>query len=88
MDWLSHRFFHLLEAEWQSILNRATPDARFIWRSGGLRTDFVDRVRVVHQGERLQIGELLDYNRELASQLHVKDRVHTYGSFYIANLAA
>ena len=34
------------------------------------------------------LGELLTYDRELAAQLHGKDRVHTYGSFYIADVAA
>jgi hypothetical protein len=31
---------------------------------------------------------LLSYQTELASQLHVQDRVHTYGSFCIADLVA
>ncbi len=88
MDWLSMRFFPALEAEWQAILNRATPDARVIWRSGGLRADFVDRVRVHRDGKQRDLGELLTYDRELADQLHPRDRVHTYGSFYIAHLAA
>ena len=88
MDWLSTKFFPLLEAEWQAILSRATPDARFIWRSGGLRTDFVDRVQVEHQGRRQELGELLEYHSDLAEELHSVDRVHTYGSFYISNLAA
>ena len=43
MDWLSGKRFPLLEAEWQAIVRRAAPGARLIWRSGGLRTDFVDR---------------------------------------------
>jgi S-adenosylmethionine-diacylglycerol 3-amino-3-carboxypropyl transferase len=32
------------------------------------------------------LSEYLSYNRELATELHQKDRVHTYGSFYIADL--
>lgn len=88
MDWLSNKFFHLLESEWQAILNSATPDARFLWRSGGLRTDFIQRVRVRHHGRERELGELLGYNEALASQLHTRDRVHTYGSFYIAHVAA
>jgi S-adenosylmethionine-diacylglycerol 3-amino-3-carboxypropyl transferase len=31
---------------------------------------------------------MLTYHRELATELHEKDRVHTYGSFHIADLAA
>ena len=88
MDWLSTKFFPALEAEWQAILNSASPDARFIWRSGGLRTDFVDRVSVNWNGAKREMGELLTYNKSLADELHVNDRVHTYGSFYIAKIAA
>ncbi len=88
MDWLSDRYFPLLEAEWQAIIQRATPDARIIWRSGGTNTEFVDRVCVSVDGQVRPVGEILRYHRELAEQLHRKCRVHTYGSFYIADLAA
>ena len=88
MDWLSDHFFPLLESEWQAILNRATTNARIIWRSGGLQTDFIDDVQVQHNGELKRVRPLLKYNTDLAEQLHKKDRVHTYGSFYIADLCA
>ena len=88
MDWLSTQFYPLLESEWQAILLRATPDARVLWRSGGLKTDFVDRVNVRLNGTQRELGELLTYNKELAAELHELDRVHTYGSFYIADVAA
>jgi S-adenosylmethionine-diacylglycerol 3-amino-3-carboxypropyl transferase len=88
MDWLSDRFFPLLEAEWQAIFDRAAPRARAIWRSGGLRTEFIDQVQVMRDGKLQPIGRLLSYHPELAGELHEKDRVHTYGSFYIADLAA
>jgi len=88
MDWLSTHRFSLLESEWQAILARATPEARVLWRSGGLRTDFIDRVNVRVNGQSRKLNELLTYNTELAEELHKQDRVHTYGSFYIANLAA
>jgi S-adenosylmethionine-diacylglycerol 3-amino-3-carboxypropyl transferase len=88
MDWMSSRLFTALEAEWQAILDSATEDAKFLWRSGGLRTDFVDRVRVRYQGRVGQLGELLAYDRQLAEELHARDRVHTYGSFSIAETAA
>ena len=87
MDWLSTHRFALLESEWQAILAKATSDARILWRSGGLRTDFIDRVRVTVDGKRQPLNDLLTYNTELANELHKKDRVHTYGSFYIADLA-
>ncbi len=88
MDWLCDRLYPILEAEWQAIVDRATPEARVIWRSGGDRTDFVDEVRVEFEGQQRRVGDLLTYHDELAEELHEKDRVHTYGSFHIADLAA
>ena len=88
MDWLSSHRYVWLEAEWQSILRRAAPNCRILWRSGGLRTDFVDAAQVDWDGRQRQVGELLSYHPDLAAELHAKDRVHTYGSFYIADLAA
>jgi S-adenosylmethionine-diacylglycerol 3-amino-3-carboxypropyl transferase len=88
MDWLSSASHPLLECEWQAIVDRAAANARVLWRSGGLRTDFVDRVGVRLEGRRRELGELLTYDRDLASRLHPLDRVHTYGSFHIAELAA
>jgi S-adenosylmethionine-diacylglycerol 3-amino-3-carboxypropyl transferase len=86
MDWLSDKFFPLLELEWQAIVERAAEGARVIWRSGGLRTDFLDRVEVNVHGRVRRLPELLRYHRELAAKLHAVDRVHTYGSFMIADL--
>ena len=88
MDWLSDHFFPLLESEWQAIIDRAAPRSRVIWRSGGLRTDFVDQVQVQRNGSLERLKNILSYNRELADELHPSDRVHTYGSFYIADLSA
>ena len=88
MDWLSDKFFPLLEAEWQAILDRAAGNTRIIWRSGGLKTDFINDVQVQKNGQMHMLPELLAYDEALADELHEKDRVHTYGSFYIADLAA
>lgn len=88
MDWLSDKYFSSLEAEWQAIIDRAAPNTRVIWRSGGLRTDFLNDVQVRVDGQMRPLQDRLTYNRELADQLHAQDRVHTYGSFYIADLAA
>lgn len=87
MDWLSARFDPSLKAEWQAIVARAAPGARLIWRSGGLATDFVNGIQVRVAGRKRSLGELLTYDEPLARQLHARDRVHTYGSFYIARLA-
>jgi S-adenosylmethionine-diacylglycerol 3-amino-3-carboxypropyl transferase len=86
MDWLSDHFFPLLESEWQAIVNRAAPNARAIWRSGGFNTDFVQEVRVNVDGRTRRTKELLHFHTDLARQLHERDRVHTYGSFAIADL--
>ncbi len=88
MDWLSEHLFPMLELEWQAIIDRAAPNTRILWRSGGLRTDFIDRVQVLRGGRQVQLPELLTFHEEQAAQLHEIDRVHTYGSFYIADLAA
>jgi S-adenosylmethionine-diacylglycerol 3-amino-3-carboxypropyl transferase len=88
MDWLSDQFFPLLESEWQAVIDRAAPETRLIWRSGGLRTDFIDQVQVTHEGQQKSVHSLLELDTELAEQLHRQDRVHTYGSFYIARLSA
>ena len=88
MDWLSDRHFPALVGEWQAILARAAAGARAIWRSGGLRTDFLDRVVVEHRGRRRPLQDFLFYHRELAADLHARDRVHTYGSFAIADVTA
>jgi len=86
MDWLSDAYFNLLESEWQAIIDKAAPNARLIWRSGGLRTDFIDQVQVNRGGQIQSVTPMLNYHTDLAAELHVKDRVHTYGSFYIADL--
>ncbi|MEZ6096976.1 MAG: BtaA family protein [Pirellulaceae bacterium] len=88
MDWLSDHFFPLLESEWQAIVDKAAPETRLIWRSGGFNTDFIDQVMVTHDGKRKKVNDLLTYNRDLAKELHPKDRVHTYGSFFIAHMSS
>jgi len=88
MDWLSANGQPILAAEWQNIFDSATAGARAIWRSGGMRTDFVDEVPVTVAGKRQKVGDRVRYHRELANELHALDRVHTYGSFYIADLMA
>ena len=86
MDWLSDHYFPLLESEWQAILSRAAPKSRILWRSGGLRTEFMNEVTVQRNGRSVKLPELLSFNSDLANRLHQLDRVHTYGSFYIADL--
>ncbi|MCO8121212.1 BtaA family protein [Stieleria sp. TO1_6] len=86
MDWLYENHPDLLTAEWQSIINRSAPQTRILWRSAALEVDFIDPLTVTAAGKQVRVGDLLRYDSELAEQLHVTDRVHTYGSFYIADL--
>ena len=86
MDWMSAWRNDLLQDEWQQVLDRAAPGARFLWRSGGTETAYVDPVLVQRNGRPIRVGDLLHYDRDLANRLHPLDRVHTYGSFHIAHL--
>ncbi|MBR5627298.1 MAG: DUF3419 family protein, partial [Thermoguttaceae bacterium] len=86
MDWLSDRLYDALVSEWDAILKTAAPQTRVLWRSGGLRTDYIDTVPVTVNGQKKNLGDILSYHREQAAELHKVDRVHTYGSFYIADL--
>lgn len=86
MDWLSDKLYDALVSEWDAILEKAAPNARILWRSGGLRTEYVDSIPVDRAGKKGKLGDFLNYNRDLATELHKLDRVHTYGSFYIADL--
>lgn len=88
MDWLSEHLFPMLELEWQAIIDNSTENARILWRSGGLRTDFINRVKVMKNGQETALPDLLRYHEDQAAHLHELDRVHTYGSFYIADLLA
>ncbi len=85
MDWMSENALDLLRSEWSWMLRRASPGARFLWRSGGLSTPFVDELNVRHEGRSLALGDCLRYDRQLADELHAADRVHTYGSFCVAD---
>lgn len=70
-----------------SLIDRALLGTRILWRSGGLRVDYVDPIKISQRGRWRLVGDLLTYHRDLAEALHRQDRVHTYGSFYIADLA-
>lgn len=87
MDWLHQNHPQVLTEEWQSIIDRAAESARVLWRSAALKVDFVDPLSVFVGGKPTRIGDLLSYQTTLAERLHLKDRVHTYGSFYIADVA-
>jgi S-adenosylmethionine-diacylglycerol 3-amino-3-carboxypropyl transferase len=87
MDWLARSRRDLLTEEWQAIVERAAPGARVLWRSGASSSDAIDALVVGTRFGRRRVGDLLRYQRELAARLHALDRVHTYGSFHIADLS-
>jgi S-adenosylmethionine-diacylglycerol 3-amino-3-carboxypropyl transferase len=86
MDWMSWYFPQALGDEWSAILEKARPGARVIFRSAGLQVRYLDPLRVHYRGRDETLGHLLRYHPDLAADLHRRDRVHTYGSFYIADL--
>ncbi|WP_339734706.1 BtaA family protein [uncultured Gimesia sp.] len=86
MDWMAGAQPQMLQSEWQAILDRAAEQTRILWRSAGMKVDFIDPLKVQCQGRSREVGELLNYQSQLASELHGRDRVNTYGSFYIADL--
>ena len=84
MDWLTGPRESELAAEWQAILDRSRPDARILWRSLGLRTDFVDDVVVRHRGGRDRLADLLDYDTAAAARVRAVERVTAYGCVAVA----
>ena len=72
--------------EWNAILEKARPNARAIFRSAGLKVDYLDHLKVHYRGRPTELGELLRYNPDLTARLHKIDRVHTYGCFSVADL--
>ncbi len=85
MDWMSAFHPQALAAEWAAILERATPDARLIFRSAHARPEYLETIDVPGRGP---LTARLHFERELAGRLHAGDRVHTYAGFHIATLAA
>ena len=87
MDWLSKDpAKKILTAEWQATIDKASPNARVLWRSAGLDGTFINPIEVMVNGQKKKLADILHYNQPLATELHAKDRVHTYGSFCIADI--
>ena len=83
LDWLGDRRPDQLTDEWEWILRRAGPSARAIWRSAHPEPSWMHAGRRA-DGRPLSDSWLLD--RDLATRLHARDRVGTYGGFHIAHL--
>jgi S-adenosylmethionine:diacylglycerol 3-amino-3-carboxypropyl transferase len=58
------------------IVMAARPDARIIYRSGGVNCDYIPEFASRH----------LRVRPDLTNELHARDRVGTYGSFYFAKV--
>lgn len=87
MDWLYAKHADVLREQWQALLNQSTDGTRIIWRSASLKVDFVNPLPVKVGTQWGYVGDFLKYNEKKAQRLHQKDRVHTYGSFHIAQVA-
>jgi S-adenosylmethionine-diacylglycerol 3-amino-3-carboxypropyl transferase len=86
MDWMNAHDRRGLAAEWTALLARARPGARVIFRSAGLHVSYLDMLTVSYRGRQAMLGDLLQFDRSRAQELHAQDRVHMYGSFHIAQL--
>ncbi|HEY6898960.1 MAG TPA: BtaA family protein, partial [Rhodocyclaceae bacterium] len=82
MDWMSSYYPDALIDEWELLLKRATPGARFLFRSAHARPDFLQWIRVGGK----PLDELLQFHHTLAERLQRQDRVHTYAGFLIADV--
>jgi len=86
MDWMSSYYSQALAEEWEAILQRATPDARIIFRSAHAAPGYLDRVRV-GEGQTL-LRDFLNFQPALTAALQPLDRVHTYAGFHVADVRA
>jgi S-adenosylmethionine-diacylglycerol 3-amino-3-carboxypropyl transferase len=75
MDWLSSEP-RLLAEEWRSIMDRARPGARIIYRSGSISCNYIPE---------FALGRL-QFQSEKTEVLHRNDRVGTYASFHFARV--
>ncbi|WP_295386704.1 BtaA family protein [uncultured Thiodictyon sp.] len=84
MDWMSSYYPEALAEEWTAILERATPQARVIFRSAHAAPTYLDRIEVGTQPQRLR--DRLVFHDSMARDLQRRDRVHTYAGFHVADL--
>lgn len=87
MDWMRGSLRQALAEEWTAILAKTEPGARAIYRSAGCSTPWLDPLTVRFRNQDRRLGDLLQRHPELSEPLHAQDRVHTYGSFHIVDLA-
>ena len=74
-----------LAEEWDAISERATPDARVIFRSAHRDPGYLDGLRL---GDGRALRDWLEFHDDLSATLQARDRVHTYAGFHIADMRA
>ena len=84
MDWMASVHPAALREEWEAIFDRASPDARIIFRSAHARPAYLEQLEI--EGRRLR--DRLHFDDALAARLQCEDRVHTYAGFHIAEVPA
>jgi S-adenosylmethionine-diacylglycerol 3-amino-3-carboxypropyl transferase len=87
MDWMASAPKALSE-EWQEMVDHAAEGARFLWRSASVEASYVGNAEVKRGDTVVQVKDLMKHDYALANKLHALDRVHTYASFFVADLAA
>jgi len=87
MDWMASSPKSLSE-EWSQMVSHATDKTRFLWRSASKEATFVGEtmVQLPNGIESVPLNNILKYDQQTANRLHELDRVHTYASFFIADL--
>ena len=86
MDWLAAESSQALQEEWQGLIDHADERAKFLWRSLGLNTHYVDDVIVSRHGQQRRVGDLLRYDEALSEQLRFDERISAYGCVRVASL--
>jgi S-adenosylmethionine-diacylglycerol 3-amino-3-carboxypropyl transferase len=84
MDWMSSYYPEALAEEWRYILERATPNARIIFRSAHATPAYLEHLEIGDGQGRLR--ERLLFRDGLAAELQCLDRVHTYAGFHVADV--
>lgn len=85
MDWMSSYYPGLLQEEWDALHERLTDGARVLFRSAHIDPPYLDSVTV--GPTRTPLREWLGFDAESALRLGRLDRVHTYASFHVAEIA-
>ncbi len=83
MDWMSWHRPAALADEWQAILAKAGPQARAIFRSASADVGYLAPIVLQGRHRPRRLLDHLSFHPELAAELHVHDRVHTYASFHM-----